>query len=128
MVICVEVCDRKDDPVEIVVLVRVIENRQVLRRGFVLVAYFECVKLLFDFRRKDIFLRAERNGKRKNTAPPPLSARVVREPVICQTHIPETAVQTLSVVKQFDISENVGLHLFYCIIFPPVCQLLFKTC
>ena len=33
-VICVEVCDRKDDPVEIVVLVRIIERRQVLRRVF----------------------------------------------------------------------------------------------
>ena len=48
----------------------------------------------------------------------------MREPVIYRTHIPETAVQKFSVIEQFDISENVGLHLFYCIIFPPVCQLL----
>ena len=53
-----------------------------------------------------------------------LSARAVREPVICRTHIPETVLQTFPVVEQFDISEYVRLHLLYCIIFPPVCQLL----
>lgn len=31
-------------------------------------------------------------------------------------------VQTFSVIEQFDISEYVRLHLFYCIIFLLVCQ------
>ncbi len=42
--------------------------------------------------------------------------------------MPETVLQTFPVVKQFDISEYICLHLLYCIIFPPACQLLFKTC
>ena len=35
-------------------------------------------------------------------------------------------VQTFSVIEQFDISEYIRLHLFYCIIFLPVCQFLLR--
>ena len=35
-------------------------------------------------------------------------------------------MQTFSVIEQFDISEYIRLHLFYCIIFLPVCQFLLR--
>ena len=52
----------------------------------------------------------------------------MREPVVDRTHIPETAVQTFSVIEQLYISENVGLYIFHYSILFAISQLLLYTC
>ena len=47
--------------------------------------------------------------------------------VFYRTHITEAAMQTFSVIEEFDIFEYVCFHLFYCIILPAINQLLLQA-